>query len=456
MKLGFDRRIHLIGVGGVGMSAIAELLRSNGCIVSGSDRESSYLTTLLESKGVKVQTGHEPALIQDADLVVYSSAVRIDNPERVWALEHGICQVRRADLLGDLMRTAYAIGVSGTHGKTTTTSLIGHIFDFAGKDPTVLVGGVIRDRATNTLVGESDIMVVEADEYDRSFLALYPAAAVITNIDADHLDCYRDIEDITSAFAQYVQRLPFYGVLAACNDDRRVRSILDGARCRVVTYGISESSDYRAQAVSVDGTGMHYELTIRGNMAGNVYLPSPGEHNVRNSLAALAIACEHGIAAGTACAALAGFGGVKRRFEKIGQASGVTVIDDYAHHPGEIRATIKAARAMGHRRIIAVFQPHLYTRTRDHLDAFAAVLAEADTVVVAPIYKSREDAIEGVSANAIVERLRAQGHDDSHSVTTTGEIAPLVASVAQNGDMVVIMGAGDIWKTAEVVLETLQ
>lgn len=450
------RRIHLIGIGGAGMSALAQLLHARGWQISGSDREQSPMTELLASQGIAIQIGHKPDWVTRADIVVYSSAVGESNPERRWAGEHGVVQVRRAVLLGDVMKRSYSIGVSGTHGKTTTTALIGHLLSEAGMDPSVLVGGLIREKGTNARIGESNVMIVEADEYDRSFLALHPDAAIVTNIDADHLDCYQDIDEIAQAFAQYVRALPFDGVLVACTDDERVRDVCTATRCRVVTCGLGNGVRYRADGCRSSGGGTDFDVSVDNRYVATVHLPLPGRHNVLNALAALTMACEHGVDPARAAGFLGTFGGVRRRFETAGCAAGVTVVDDYAHHPAEIAATLQAAATMGYRRIVAVFQPHLYTRTRDHLDAFARALAPADVVFVAPIYRSREEIIEGVRSQGIVDRLVAGGHGSATGIDDLEGAVDGVVAMLQEGDGVIVMGAGDIWMLCARILERLQ
>ena len=450
------QRIHFVGIGGAGMSGLAELLYNYGHTVTGSDRVLSEATNRLKSLGISVQSGHAPDLVKNAQLLIYSSAIRGDNPERVYAHEHRIAELRRADALGQVMRAFSAVCVAGTHGKTTTTSLVGAIMAEANLRPTVLVGGTLRAEGAPVIVGESAFMVAEADEFDRSFLALYPTVAVITNIEADHLDCYKDLDDIKNAFVAFAGRVPFYGTVVCCSDDKGVRDIMQRFERKCVTYGICPGADYTAQNIEfVNGTAS-FDAEGRGTKLGRITLSIPGMHNVANALGALAAATELDVPFKAARHALARFAGVKRRFEVVGRERGVTVIDDYAHHPGEIRATLDAARRSGFKHIVAVFQPHLYTRTRDFMDDFASSLSAADTVMVTDIYPAREEPIPGVHAAAIVEKLHALGHADACYISSKEAIAKKAADRAAQGGAIIIMGAGDINEIAPGLLEVLR
>jgi UDP-N-acetylmuramate--alanine ligase len=452
----FGQRIHLVGIGGAGMSGLAELLHSYSHAVTGSDRALSSATGRLVSLGVRVQSGHAPDLVKDAQLLIYSSAVREDNAERVYARDHGIAELRRADALGQIMRSFTAVCIAGTHGKTTTTSLVGAIMNEAKLQPTVLVGGTLRAEGAPVVVGRSAIMVAEADEYDRSFLAMYPALALITNIEADHLDCYKDLDDIKDAFVAFAGRVPFYGAIVCCIDDGGVRDVLPRFRRKCITYGKSPGADYTAQNIKFTDGRPSFDAFQRGTPLGRMTLSIPGMHNVVNALGALAATMEMDVSFEAARRALARFAGVKRRFEVVGRERGVTVIDDYAHHPGEIRATLAAARCSGFKRITAVFQPHLFSRTRDFMDDFAASLSDADTVLVTDIYKAREEPIPGVTAATIVEKLRKLGHKDANFCAKKEDVPHTVAGRVFQGDAVVIMGAGDITETAPGIVEVLR
>jgi UDP-N-acetylmuramate--alanine ligase len=448
--------IHLVGVGGAGMSGLAELLHAYGHRVTGSDRAPSSVTERLQSIGVTVQVGHTPDLVRDAEILIYSSAIREDNPERCYARDHGIRQIRRAEALGDLMRAFTCVCISGTHGKTTTTSLVGAIFSEASMNPTVLVGGTLLREGAPVVVGTSGLMVAEADEYDRSFLAMYPTVAIITNIEADHLDCYKDLDDIKNSFVAFTNRIPFYGAVVCCADDPGVCAVLPRIERKVITYGLTATADYSARELQFTKGKGSFEVLRRGTSLGRLALSIPGMHNVVNALGATAAAMESGASFDAVRTALGKFSGVKRRFEIVGTARGVTVVDDYAHHPGEIRATLDAARRGGFTRITAVFQPHLYSRTRDFLDDFAASLGKADTVMVADIYKAREEPIPGVTAAAIVDKLRASGHADAHFIAHKEDIMAALVKRVVEGEAVVVMGAGDIGLMAYDLAEALR
>jgi UDP-N-acetylmuramate--alanine ligase len=452
----FPQTIHLIGIGGAGMSGLAELLLANGHTVTGSDRAPSTVTARLEGLGVRVQHNHAPALVKKATLVIYSSAVKPDNQERIFAREHAIAEMRRAEALGELMRGYITVCISGTHGKTTTTSLVGAILGAADLRPTVVVGGTLMREGAPVIIGTGGIMVAEADEYDRSFLAMYPTVAIITNIEADHLDCYADLDDIKNTFVTFAHRVPFYGAIVCCVDDAGVRDVLPRIRRRCVTYGLSETAEYQAREIAFERGRPSFTAYRKGSPLGRVTLGIPGLHNVVNSLGAIAASGELGVPFDRAREALARFGGVRRRFEIVGTERGITVVDDYAHHPGEIAATLSAARQSGFKRITAVFQPHLFTRTRDFMDGFAESLSRADTVYVTDIYKSREEPIPGVTAATIVKRMHEMGHKDARYVGRKEEIVRQLVADAVDGDGIIVMGAGDITETAGEIVRGLR
>jgi UDP-N-acetylmuramate--alanine ligase len=455
ISLNKKRNVHFIGIGGVGMSGLAEFLCTMGYTVTGSDRQASAITRRLESLGLKVQYDHTPDLVKSADIAVFSSAIRSDNPERAYSIEHRIPMLKRAEMLGELMRMKFSVAIAGTHGKTTTTSLIGQIFHDAGLNPTVIVGGILRHYDTNAIAGTGDILVAEADEYDRSFLKMFPSIAVVTNIEEDHLDCYTGIDDIRTAFVQFANGVPFYGALVACIDEPQMPALLEGYTKPVITYGLRTDADYSARAVTFGTAGGAYDAYRRGEKLGRVTLPIPGIHNVKNSLAACAVASELGVPFDVIARSLQGFAGVRRRFEITGIASGVTVIDDYAHHPSEIRATIAAAKGAGYKRVIAVFQPHLYSRTRDFMDDFASALSQADSMVVTSIYKSREEPIAGISGETIVEKAKLQGFTNARFVATKEAIPDMLKKELAAGDAVVVMGAGDVNEICGPILAAL-
>jgi len=447
-------RIHCIGIGGAGMGPLAEVLHARGWTVTGSDRQRSSQSERLARLGIKVQYGHDADLVTGAEMVVYSSAIRADNPERAWAASHGVPQYRRAEILGDLTRGAWSVAVAGTHGKTTTTALVGHVLARAGLRPTVLVGGEVVGLGSNALIGGDRLLVTEADEFDRTFLALHPTVAVITNIEADHLDCYRDLAEIKDAFTAFAGRVPFYGAVVANADDPGVREVLPRIARRTVTCGLAAGAMYRAEHRRAP-SGTSVDVWQAGRKLGTFEMALVGEHNVRNALVALAAATESGATFAQFADAAPQFAGVRRRLERVGEAAGVTVIDDYAHHPTEIRASLAAARAMGFGRLVTVFQPHLYTRTRDFMDGFAESLAASDVVVVADIYAAREEPIPGVSARGIVDKLAARGHRAVHHVADGAAAVRAVLPLVRSGDAVLLMGAGDINQAAGALLAGL-
>jgi UDP-N-acetylmuramate--alanine ligase len=444
ISLNKKRNVHFIGIGGVGMSGLAEFLSAVGYSVSGSDRQASSITSRLETLGIKIQYHHDPELIKSTDIAVFSSAIRPENAERLYCVEYKVPLMRRAEMLGELMRMKFSIGIAGTHGKTTTTSLIGHIMHDAGWNPTVIVGGILNHYDTNAIVGKGDVLVAEADEFDRSFLKMFPSLAVVTNIEEDHLDCYADINDITSAFMQFCNLVPFYGTLVACIDEPQVNVLLATYQKPVISYGLTDKADYTAKNIRFEPAKTTYEAVRYGENLGKVTLTIPGIHNVKNSLAACAVAMELGVSFPVIVTSLRGFGGVKRRFEIIGKEKNITVVDDYAHHPSEIRATIAGAKAAGYNRVIAVFQPHLYTRTRDFMDDFVTQLSVADVLYVTSIYKSREEPIPGINGSSIIEKAKMAGHTNAHYIEDKNTLPKILKDIVLPGDAVLVMGAGNI------------
>ena len=446
------RHAHFVGIGGAGMSGIAEVLLQYELAVSGCDLAASEATARLASLGARISLGHSPEHLDGVDLLVISSAVAAANPEVRAARERGITVVRRAEMLAELMRLKYGIAVAGTHGKTTTTSLAGTLLTEAGLDPTVIVGGRLRVSGTGARLGQSDYMVVEADEFDRSFLSLSPVVAVITTIDADHLDTYRDLAEIQDAFVTFASRVPFFGQIVACLDDPRVAEVLPRlANRRIVTYGLAEPADLRAVDLEALPTGTRFRVVHvqRGDL-GEFLVPMPGLHNVRNALAAIGVALALGIEPPAIARALATFSGVHRRFERLGDLSGAEIIDDYAHHPTEVAATLAAARQVyPRRRIVAVFQPHLFSRTRDLAGDFGRVLLGADRAVVTDVYPSRESPIPGVTGELVVTAARAAGHPWVRYCPTRAEAEALVRAELEPGDVVLTLGAGDIVRLAQ-------
>jgi UDP-N-acetylmuramate--alanine ligase len=446
------RRIHFVGAGGVGMSGLAEiLLLSTPLEISGCDRESGENTERLTALGAKISLGHDPAHLANVDVLVISSAVDESNPEVSAARERGIPVIRRAQMLGQIMRLKQGIAVAGTHGKTTTTSLTGMVLTEAGLDPTIVVGGRVRILGTNARLGRGDFLVAEADEYDRSFLELTPDVAVITNVEADHLDCYRDLDEIVDAFVQFANRVPFYGAVVACLDDLGVGAVLPRVEKRVVTYGESPQAHIRARDVRLEASGTRFEAwdSEQGRL-GEVSLPLPGRHNVANALAAIAVGRELLIPFETIARALAGFTGVVRRFERKGERGGVLVVDDYAHHPTEISATLAAARQVyPDRRLVALFQPHLFSRTRDFAVEFGRALLGADVAVVTDVYPSREKPLPGVTGQLVVSAAREAGHRNLMYLSEKKSVVDRLERLLRPGDLLLTMGAGDVVRFGE-------
>ena len=447
------RHVHLVGIGGAGMSGIAEVLLEYDVEVSGSDQARSEVTDRLAELGARIAYGHDPAYQGDADLVVYSSAVPQDNVEVAEARRRGVAVVRRAEMLAELMRLKYGVAIAGTHGKTTTTSLVGSILTEGGLDPTVIVGGRVRALGTGARMGHSEYLVAEADEYDRSFLRLAPILAVVTNIDADHLDTYGTLDAVREAFIEFAGRVPFFGQVIVCQDDPNVQAILPRlADRRVVTYGFTPHADFQAVDVRGREGAPGSRFTVRHAALGDlgaVEIPLPGRHNVANALAAVAVGHALGIPFEKTVRALAGFEGVDRRFERIGSWRGAAVVDDYAHHPAEVAATLAAAReTVPAGRVFAVFQPHLFTRTRDQAEAFGRALLGADRVVVTAIYPAREEPIPAVTGELVVEAARAAGHRRVEYVEDFRQAPELLAGEVRPGDLVLTLGAGSVYRLA--------
>jgi UDP-N-acetylmuramate--alanine ligase len=443
--------IHFVGIGGIGMSGIAEVLHNLGYRVQGSDLADSANVRRLADLGIPVVVGHEAENVSGAEVVVISSAVKPDNPEVVAARVRRLPVVRRAEMLGELMRLKWSLAIAGTHGKTTTTSMIGALLETAQLDPTVINGGIINAYGTNTRLGAGDWMVVEADESDGTFTRLPATVAIVTNIDPEHLDFYGDFDALRQAFEDFVGNIPFYGFAALCIDHPIVQGMIPKlSDRRVLTYGFSPQADIRAIEVRLVRDGAWYDIVVsdalsdRGRTISNMFLPMFGRHNVQNSLAAAAVAEAMALGDDALRAAMRNFKGVKRRFTKTGEWNGVTVIDDYGHHPVEIAAVLKAARAIIEGKVIAVVQPHRYTRLAHLFDDFCTCFNDADIVLVADIYAAGEVAIEGVSRDRLVAGLIEHGHRSVRALADPGELAPIVKELARPGDMVVCLGAGSI------------
>ncbi|EJF89064.1 UDP-N-acetylmuramate--L-alanine ligase [Bartonella tamiae] len=455
--------IHFIGIGGIGMSGIAEMLCNFGYKVQGSDQADNANIERLRAKGIKVFIGHNGDNLGEAEVVVVSSAIRKTNVEYLAAKERHLPIVARAEMLAEIMRFRHAIAIGGTHGKTTTTSLVASLLDAGDLDPTVINGGIINSYGTNARMGEGDWMVVEADESDGTFLKLPADIAVVTNIDPEHLDHYGSFDAVRDAFYQFVSSVPFYGFGVLCVDHPEVQALV--ARIddrRVITYGANPQADVRFSNHHMVGSNSHFDVTIRSRKNNkmvelkDLVLPMPGRHNVSNATAAIALAHELGISDEAIIKGLANFGGVKRRFTHTGSWNGVEIFDDYGHHPVEIRAVLKAARDSVDGRVIAIAQPHRYSRLHDFFDEFAACFNDADTLFIAPVYAAGEEPIEGVNSAELVERIKTAGHRDAHLLNTSEEIAQLIAKVAHSGDYVIFLGAGNITQWAYALPEELK
>ncbi|WP_120076829.1 UDP-N-acetylmuramate--L-alanine ligase [Aurantiacibacter odishensis] len=447
--------IHFVGIGGIGMSGIAEVMANLGYTVQGSDIAESARVQALREGGIQVAIGHDAANIGDAAVVVISTAVKRTNPEVVAALEKRIPVVRRAEMLAELMRLKKTVAVAGTHGKTTTTSMVATLLDAGGVDPTVINGGIIESYGSNARLGDSEWMVVEADESDGSFLRLDGTIAVVTNIDPEHLDHYGSFDAVKDAFVQFIENVPFYGAAVLCLDHDEVRNVIAKVRDRrVITYGFSPHADVRAENVQPVGGSTRFDA-VQTDRDGNetridgIELPMPGRHNVQNACAAIAVALEMGCSADAIREGFSRFGGVRRRFSHVGTiAPDVRVIDDYAHHPVEIRAVLSAARDAASGRVVAVMQPHRYTRLRDLLEDFQGAFGDADLVYAAPVYAAGEDPIAGVDEHTLVEGLKARGHRHATAVEGYDDLTHQLAADLQEGDLLVCLGAGDITKWA--------
>jgi UDP-N-acetylmuramate--alanine ligase len=454
------QRIHFVGIGGIGMSGIAEVLLNLGYKVSGSDLKASAITHRLASLGAVTFEGHRAENLSGAEVVVTSSAVARDNPEVAAAHAQHIPVIPRAEMLAELMRLKYGIAIAGMHGKTTTTSMVAVVLAAGGLDPTVVIGGRVDAMGSNARLGKSEYFVAEADESDRSFLKLWPILAVVTNIDREHMDCYRDMADVEHTFVDFLDHVPFYGMVVACNDNDGLRRILPCVRRRIVTYGTREGSDFRITDLhcQVAGEG-HFATSVfrvhfEGRDLGKFQLHVPGEHNVRNATAAIAVGIGLDIPVEKIREGLANFNGVDRRFQLKGRVNGVTVIDDYGHHPTEIRATLAAARQCGFRRIHVIFQPHRYSRTRLLFEDFATAFTGADTLTVLDIYAASEAPIEGITGEAFAVRVTTGGTPATYSASFA-QAAEVAAHSAQSGDLILTLGAGNVVQLGPIVLEAL-
>jgi UDP-N-acetylmuramate--alanine ligase len=465
------QRIHFVGIGGIGMSGIAEVLLNLGYQISGSDLKNSAVTERLTALGASIFEGHTANNIAGADVIVTSSAISVDNPEVTEARRLHVPVIRRAEMLAELMRLKYGIAIAGMHGKTTTTSMVAAVLAAGGLDPTVVVGGRVDALGSNARLGKSQYLVAEADESDRSFLKLSPILSVVTNIDREHMDCYRDMHDVRRTFLEFMERVPFYGMVVGCNDDEALRRLLPRVHRRVTTYGTSQGSDFliymgtsqapSSQVQSAFAAGAHgplirFQVAYKEKDLGEFTLHVPGTHNVLNATAAIAVGTALDISADRIRCALDGFRGVDRRFQFKGKAAGVSVIDDYGHHPTEIRATLAAARQCGFRRVHVIFQPHRFTRTRDLMDEFTTAFADADTLCLLDIYPASEKPIEGITADALTSRIIAAGKRGVAYAPSFSDAVATVGALAQPGDMVLTLGAGSVSQLGAMILEKLE
>jgi UDP-N-acetylmuramate--alanine ligase len=446
-------RLHFVGIGGSGMSGIAEVLINMGFAVTGSDLRMTAVTERLVQLGGRVQVGHRPENVHGADVVVVSSAVRADNVEAAEARLLGIPVIPRAEMLAELMRMKYGVAVAGSHGKTTTTSMVAHVLAESGFDPTIVIGGRLGSLGGGARLGFGDLMVAEADESDGSFLHLNPTIAVVTNIDAEHLDHYGSMEALRDAFADFLNKVPFYGVGVVCLDDAEIQGLMPRLSRKLRTYGVSAQADLTASGIEVKGFDSRYEAALKGERLGEIRLAVPGRHSIHNSLAALAVALEFDVAFEEAAERLASFHGADRRFQLKGTIDGdVMIVDDYGHHPTEIRATLAAAREGWGRRTVVVFQPHRYSRVRALTQEFARSFYEADVLIVTPIYAAGEDPVPGVASSLLFEAIRSHGHRDVTLVESLEEAEVAARSAIRPGDMVITLGAGDVGRIGERLL----
>ena len=443
------KKVHFVGIGGIGMSGIAEILLNRGFEVSGSDKSLSEITRRLSDLGMKIYEGHSPENLMDADVLVYSSAVTIDNPEVQAAVKRKIPIIKRAEMLAECMRMQYGIGIAGTHGKTTTTSMVGLTLTEGKLDPTIIVGGKLSGLGgTNARLGNGEFIVVEADEFDRTFLKLTPTIAAITTLESEHLDTYKDLEDIKSAFIEFANKVPFYGFVVLCLDEPALQDIIPQINKKIITYGLTVQADLRATDIEFKNFTSSFNVKYYDEELGRLTLKIPGIYNVKNSLVAVSIAKELGVPFSTIKKALESFTGVYRRFE-VKYNEKIMVVDDYAHHPTETSATLAGIRSGWSRRLVAVFQPHLFSRTRDFYQEFGRSFLNSDVFICTDIYPAREEPIEGVTGELIADAARSFGHKNVIYVENKNDVIKVLNDIKRDGDIMVTMGAGDIWKIGE-------
>ncbi len=447
------KKIHFVGIGGIGMSGIAEIMLSRGFKISGSDMSASATTERLESIGIPVSIGHSDSIQDDVDVLVYSSAVSISNSEVSAAIAKDIPVIKRSEMLAETMRMKYGIGIAGTHGKTTTTSMVGLVLTEAGIDPTIIVGGKLSSLGgTNARLGHSNYIVVEADEFDRTFLSLTPSIAAITTLETDHLDTYKDLDDIKGAFVQFANKVPFFGFVILCLDEPALQDIRPLIKKKILSYGTTQQADVRAIDIKYSEFTSTYTVDYKGEELGSITLNIPGKHNVNNSLVAVAVAMELGVEFSVIKKALESFSGVYRRFETK-YNNKILVVDDYAHHPTEINATLSGIREGWKRRLVAVFQPHLYSRTRDFYTEFGRAFLNSDVFICTDVYPAREEKIEGISGELIANAAKSFGHKNVIYIENKEDITETLMNIVEDDDIVVTLGAGDIWKYGELFIE---
>jgi UDP-N-acetylmuramate--alanine ligase len=456
------RGIHFVGIGGIGMSGIAEVLHNLGYTVTGSDLKESETTARLRDAGIQVSIGHKPENVDDAHVLVISSAVSMDNPEVIEAQERSIPVIPRAEMLAELARLKYGVLIAGAHGKTTTTSLVSTILAHGGFDPTVVIGGRLKATGSNARLGQGDFLVAEADESDGSFLKLSPTIAVVTNIDREHMDFFKTMDTLKDAFLSFINKVPFYGASVICIENEHIRELLPSVHRRYITYGLSPEAQLYAEHIRKGFMSVTFDVVYKERMIGVFDIPVPGIHNVLNSLAAIGVALILKVDAADIRDALRGFSGIQRRLEFKGEADGVRIFDDYGHHPSEIRATLKAIKE-GHEadsqntgRLLVLFQPHRYTRTRDLIREFSVSFTDADMLIVLDIYPAGERPIEGVHSSVLSEKIREAGYPNVTYMEDRGEAIGHIIEHARKGDVVLTLGAGNVWKAGEEILNKLQ
>ncbi|NIQ94921.1 MAG: UDP-N-acetylmuramate--L-alanine ligase [Desulfuromonadales bacterium] len=449
------RKIHFTGIGGIGMSGIAEVLLNLDYQVSGSDLRRSEITDRLEDLGGEIYFGHKAENLIDVDVVVVSTAIREDNPEVIEAHRLLVPVIPRAEMLAELMRMKYGIAVAGTHGKTTTTSMVATVLSHAGIDPTAVIGGRLDSLGSNAKLGQGKFLVAEADESDGSFMKLSPTIAVVTNIDADHLDYYRDLDEIKDTFVDFINKVPFYGVAALCIDDPHIQDVIPRVKKRFVTYGVASQADFRATDIEMAAGSTAFNVKYQGEDLGRISFRMPGAHNVLNALGALAVAMELQIPFADIVEGFRDFGGVQRRFQLKGDRHGIMVIDDYGHHPTEIKATLQAAKSSWEKRVVAVFQPHRYSRTKALFDEFLTAFYQADHLVVTDVYGAGETPVHGCDGASLTRGIVEHGHKDAHYIADQQAIIDHLKSHVREGDIVITLGAGNIWQVGEKFVREL-